>query len=135
MQPRDCRDEVPNETNIIRALREDEYRADKTIRKGAFVPRTNGKDDDGLSVSEPLHDNKAALQVRMQTDSESFCVLSAGCVRGVGEKALDVCRDRTEQDPYHCLIVGVPATKTEKALANRLAEKLAECSKFYTPPE
>src|SRR5438128_7603645 len=104
--PRDCRADLPDPTLMVRGIREDEFnRQTRKVKRGVFVPRTNGKDDDGLSVSEPKDDSRSMLKVRMRVSGDFFCTLSAESIRGISERgvSLDVCRAPTEYDASHSL--------------------------------
>src|ERR1035438_756546 len=75
------------------------------IKKDAFIPRRNGKDDDGLSVSQPGGDSREKLIERMNNQYGFFCGLLAGSIRGICEQStdLDVHPNATERDPLHAL--------------------------------
>ena len=133
----DCRSLLPDPTLLIRGLREKEIdHATGKIRKGAFIPRRNSKDDDGLSVSQPANDSRASLMVRLSNAEGYFCKMLAVSIRLIeeGPITLEVCPDRTD-DPYHALIIGIPTSKDNCAIAIRLAERLAAISTQYIPPE
>jgi len=54
--------EVPNSTLLVRAIRDKHInRQTRKIHKAAFIPRRNGKDDDGISVSQPRSDSYQQL--------------------------------------------------------------------------
>jgi|ERR1017187_3497985 hypothetical protein len=134
----DCRGPIPDITLIIRGIREREINHETgRIKKAAFIPRRNGHDDDGLSVSQPAGDSRDVLMVRLSNAEGIFCQLQAGSVRMIAEGPiqLDVCPDPTELDPHHALIKGVPATHSQAAVATRLAERLAGIASRYIPPE
>ena len=62
----DCRRLLPDLSLLVKGVREKEIdsRTGK-IKKAAFIPRRNGKDDDGLSASQPANDNREALKIRL----------------------------------------------------------------------
>jgi hypothetical protein len=135
--PEECGDLLPDQTLLIRGVRHKEINQQtRKIKKYAFVPRRNGQDDDGLSVSQPANDSRGELMKRLSNLDGLFCKLQAGQVRMIAEGVirLDVCPSPTKMDPYHALIKGVPTTKEEVAIATRLAEKLAAIASEYTPP-
>jgi hypothetical protein len=104
------------------------------VKKDAFIPRRNGRDEDGLSVSQPGGDSREQLKQRLGNPQEwSFCALAAGGIRGIHEQTtdLEVCPSATERDPFHALITGVPTSPDQKALATRLAQRLAAISTPY----
>jgi hypothetical protein len=136
--PEDCRSLLPDDSLLIKGIREKEVDGRTgRIKKAAFIPRRNGNDDDGLSASQPANDNRNALKIRLRNAEGFFCKFQAGNVRSIREEqaTLDVCPDPTEWDMYHVLITGVPATLEQSRLANRLAERLAGISLAYDPPE
>jgi hypothetical protein len=136
--PDDCRRLLPDVNLLIKGVREKEIDARTgKIKKSAFIPRRNGKDDDGLSASQPANDGRAALMIRLSNAEGFFCKFQAGHVRSIDEEQtrLDVCPDPTDTDIYHVLITGVPTTLDQSKLANRLAEKLAGISLHYVPPD
>lgn len=133
----DRRNRIPDFTVLIRGIgKRDIHKETRKIKKGAFIPRRNGKDDDGLSISQPLSDSYAQLAVRIQPQEGHYCTLSAGQIRAinVAEIKLEVCPDPTERDPYHTLIKNVPTDPENAAVATRLAQLLAEASIEYIPP-
>ena len=74
--------------------------------------------------------------VRLQNPEGLFCTVQAGSIRLINEGSItvDVCPKRTEHDPYHALIKNVPVRLEESAVANRLAQRIAEISSLYDPP-
>lgn len=103
----------------------------RRVRKSAFIPRANGQDNDGLSVSRVGGKTLARLR-RLKPDKEGV-TLHVGRVREISANGcrLDVEADPIEDDPDHALIVGFPPrhpdeSLTEKAIRERLAELLAQ---------
>lgn len=101
------------------------------VRKNAFIPRLNGQDNDGLSVSVVGNSTLARLR-RFRPDREGV-TLHVGHVREISadERRLDVAADPIDDDPHHALIVGFPPrhpgeSAKEKEVWNRLAELLAQ---------
>jgi len=134
----DCRTSIPDRTRMVRGVRASWVnRLNGRIRKDAFIPRRNGKDDDGLSISQPAQDSREALRQRLSNEEGVFCSFVAGSAREIAEEdvTLDVCPDPTERDPYHSLIKGVPTDRNRKLVATRLAQRLADISAIYEPPE
>jgi hypothetical protein len=132
----ECQSLLPDQTLMIRGIRRGEINQQTgKIKKTAFIPRRNGKDDDGLSVSQPANDSREGLMKRLSNVDGFFCKFQAGLVRLIEEGVirLDVCLFPTDLDPYHALIKGVPVTKEQIAIATRLAEKLAAIASKYTP--
>lgn len=136
--PEDCRRLLPDDTVLIRGIRgrEINHQTGK-IKKQAFIPRRNGKDDDGLSVSQSANDTLSKLKVRLNNEDGVFCELAAGEIRLIEEHQaeLEVCPDPTGMDPYHALIIGVPVDPALAAIATRLAERLANISSIFIPTE
>lgn len=97
--------------------------APRRIRKSAFMPRANGQDDDGLSVSMVHGDTLARL--RRSRPHHEGVTLHVGHVRNISayEYRLDVAADPIDGDPCHALIVGFPPrhlgeTAEERAVLN-----------------
>jgi len=135
--PEECQSLLPDNTLLIRGIRLREINQQtRKIKKAAFIPRRNGQDDDGLSASQPAGDSRDRLMVRLSNAEGLFCKFQAGLVRAIeeGEIRLDVCPYPTEKDPYHALIKGVPTSRTQAALATRLADRLAAIASEYIPP-
>ena len=102
-----------------------------TVRKSAFIPRKNGNDNDGLSVTTA---NGSALErLRNLSPDKEGVTLHVGSVRAMqaGPYRLDVVADPLESDIDHALIIGMPRrhadeSAEEKAGYERLAELLAQ---------
>jgi hypothetical protein len=124
---------------MLRVFREDDInKKTRQIKKGTFIPRTTGKDDDGLSVTQPLSDSRAQLAERLQRrqpEKDYFCTLSAGSIREVEVEAinLQVCPARTASDPFHALIKNIPTDSASLAIRTRFAELLAKAATEYVP--
>ena len=135
--PEDCRKSLPDSKLMLRGIREgDISKHSGRVNKRAFIPRRNGKDDDGLSVSQPNGENLEGLKARLGNTSGMFCSLLAGGIRDIKEmdRTLEVCPNPTATDAFHCLILGVPTDQESTALATRLAQQLADISSVYEPP-
>lgn len=120
---------------MLRGIRESEIsKQTGRIKKTAFIPRRNGKDDDGLSVSQANGENHEQLTTRMGNQDGVFCSLLAGAIRDIEEQnvRLEVYLKPTERDRLHSLIHGVPTDRESTALATRLAQRLADISRPYT---
>jgi hypothetical protein len=81
----------------------------KRVRKSAFIPRANGRDNDGLSVSIVGIGTLATLR-RFRSNREGV-TLHVGYVREISANGcrLDVAADPIDDDPDHALIVGFRA--------------------------
>jgi hypothetical protein len=128
----------PSDTEeIVRGCDSDCVRSDRTVKKCAFIPRRNGKDDDGLSVSLRNLENEEDLRARLRQPppDRTLVGLQPGLVRTIKASedcaALDVIPNPQPNDPHHCLITGIPTGKgiEDIARANRLAELLAKIAK------
>ena len=121
---------------MLRGIRESDIsKQTGRVKKTAFIPRKNGKDDAGLSVSQPNGENRGQIKGRMGNESGVFCSLLAARIRSIKESGvtLEVCLKPTERDPFHSLIKGVPTDRESTALATRLAQRLAEICDEYLP--
>ena len=104
-----------------------------TILPDAYLPRSNGKDDDGLSVTVVDSESEKEIQEGAKAVSESFnrtygvALLNVGEVREI-DRRLDVVRDPLDGVPNHALIVGIPSPEHNPADAERLAGQLARIS-------
>ena len=105
-----------------------------TILPDAYIPRTNGKDDNGLSVTVVDSDTEQGIQEEAKAVADSFnktygvALLNVGKVREIDSR-LDVVRDPLKNVPAHALITGVPRPDHNKAEAERLAGQLARVSR------
>lgn len=105
-----------------------------TILPDAYIPRTNGKDDYGLSVTVADSCTEQGIQEEAKAVADSFnrtygvALLNVGKVREIDNR-LDVVRDPLERLPDHALITGVPRPDHNKAETERLAGQLARISR------
>jgi len=125
---------------LLRGTREADIKKGR-VKKAAFLPRANGNDRDGLSVSirdEAYRDLHKAIYVR---PGRGTAVIGADAVRDISlrnaageEIRLDVHSAPEEADPLHALITGIPdrtVGETEKLMAERFAEQLANRAREY----
>jgi hypothetical protein len=122
------------EDAALRGMRKSDIRANGRIRKGAFKPRSNGEDREGLSVS--IHDPEC-LELHREKFGHPEKAVASIIVREVHEIGLDVVPDADEEDPRHALIVGIPDLTlgdAQKAAAERFAELLANRATVYKFP-
>lgn len=132
----DGEDQRPDNTqHLIRGCDPEHIGSDQKVKKSAFIPRRNGKDDGGISVSLRGGDTDEQLRVRMRQPAPLRSLVQIGCgvVRDISiedERPLDVLLHPTPEDPLHCLITGMPTGKDpeEIARATRLAQLLAKSS-------
>lgn len=103
------------------------------ILPDAYIPRPNGKDDDGLSVTvvtsktrQGVFDGATAMAQRFNKVF-GIALLSVGRVREI-DSCLNVVPSPLKEEPNHALITGVPRLDQNKALAERLAGLLARNS-------
>ena len=116
---------------LLRGTRDSDIARDGRVKKNAFLPRANGKDRDGLSVSV-LNKTYRELHLRKYLIAgHKTAVIRVGAVRSLGfdaRLAADV------DDPAHALIVGIPDRTIgdgEKLQAERSAELLASFAREY----
>jgi hypothetical protein len=113
-------------------MREGDIRSDGQIKKAVFMPRQNGMDRDGLSVS--ISDPKYLNLHRARYGQPGKATASI-VVRDVREIGLDVVADPDDGDPRHALITGIPDRTLgdgEKLEAERIAQLLASRATVYT---
>ena len=103
------------------------------VRKSAFIPRANGQDNDGLSVTMVGDDTLKRLRQRLGAPDKEGITLHVGHVREISAngRRLDVTADPIENDADHALIIGFPPrhpaeSAEEKAVWNRLADLLSQ---------
>ena len=74
----------------------------RKVRKSAFIPRANGRDNAGLSVTIVRPNVLQFLRERLGAMKEA-ATLHVGQVReiSVAQYRLDVANDPVEGDPYH----------------------------------
>jgi hypothetical protein len=103
------------------------------ILPDAFMPRPNGKDDDGLSVTVVTSRTKQGVLEGATAMAQKFnkvfgiAVLGVGKVREI-DSCLNVVSAPLEEEPNHALITGVPRLYQNRVLAERLAGQLARFS-------
>jgi len=128
-------DEIPCTEIAARAVDSDllTKNVPRLVKNGAFMPRKNGKDNAGLSVTLVRPGTLGFLRRRLAAPLKEVVTLNVGRVRQVSVAAYDlsVVADPVEGDPYHALIVGFPPRSPDeslqdKAIWNRLAELLAK---------
>lgn len=128
-------DEIPCAEIVARAVNPDQLTktAPRLVRKAAFIPRMNGNDNAGLSVTLVRPGTLGFLRQRLAAPLKEAVTLNVGRVRQVSVDGYDlgVMSDPVESDPYHALIVGFPRRRPDesdqdKAIWNRLAELLAK---------
>jgi hypothetical protein len=128
-------DEISCAETVARAVDPDQLTraAPRIVRKAAFIPRMNGRDNAGLSVTLVRPGTLGFLRQRLAAPLKEAVTLNVGRVRQVsaGGHQLGVVSDPVEGDLYHALIVGFPSrhpdeSVQDKAIWNRLAELLAK---------
>ena len=105
----------------------------RPFRKAAFIPRMNGKDNPGFSVTVVRPGTLGFLRQQLAAPLKEAVTLNVGRVREISADgfALGVLADPVEGDPNHALIMGFPPRRPDesakdKATWNRLAELLAK---------
>ena len=141
----DCTKELlVDEDVVLRAVHKEDIK-DGKVKSHAFLVRTNGKDNNGLSVTREC--GRAVKALMEITGRDAFCSLIVAQVRQLtlsdaGEDSakplgLDVQPEPTELDPCHALITNTPKMPPppipEEILAvrKRLAEQLAKRAAFF----
>jgi len=105
----------------------------------AFIPRPNGKDDDGLSVSIAQKKTKGGLLKDLEKLAKSpffkkvfgVASLCTWKVRRI-DKRLNIIADPLPDQPYHALITGLHRSQEPKEI-EYLSGKLAEISTIVCP--
>jgi hypothetical protein len=119
---------------LLRRMRTGDVYPDGRIKKAAFMPRKNGQDRDGLSVSvEDAHYRELHRAIFEHPGRLTTTIQ----VRAVNEIGLAVKPDPDPSDPRHALITGIPDRtlgEEEGLQAERFAEELAKRAKQYTFP-
>ena len=104
-----------------------------SILPDAYIPRENGKDDDGLSVTVVTSKTERDVLEGAKAMACQFNKVFGIAVLGVAKVReidcrLDVVRDHLDDVPNHALIIGVPRIAQNRELAERLAGQLARYS-------
>ena len=97
------------------------------------MPRRDGQDRDGLSVSIETEELSALHQVKFESEGHRACQIHVESVREL--RPLDVVADPNDDDPAHALIIGMPdrTLGTEQlAAVEHLAQELARRATAYT---
>lgn len=137
---------LADEDVVLRAVHKGDVRQDGTLRHPAFFVSTNGKDNDGLSVTQEV--GRALEDLVKITGKDVFCSLTVSVVRqihvsddegSIGSHALDVRSNPTAADQYHALIINMPKMPEQPipeeilAIRKRAAEHLAKRAKLFIP--
>ena len=137
---------LADEDVVLRAVHEKDVRNDGTLKHPAFFVSRNGKDNDGLSVTQEV--GRTLEDLVKITGKDVFCSLTVSVVRqtplsdegkSTGSHGLDVRADPTSDDQYHALIINTPKMPEEPiseeilALRKRVAEQLAKRAKLFIP--
>lgn len=136
MIPGNAGEPLADDDVILRSSDKDYVRANGEIRLQAFLVRNNGKDDDGLSVTQ--EGGRAADQLHDAINDlpreKIFCCIVVGVVKTVATVSpLNVVADPALRDRFHCLIVNTPKANDDKAYKRRIAELLAERAYGFRP--
>src|SRR6266566_5152790 len=94
---------VPTEGQALRRVRSSEINSVGKIRKSAFMPRAEGQDRAGLSVSIETAHLRAQHKAKFESRGHRACCVAFSGVRGLG---LDVTADPRPDDEAHALITG-----------------------------
>ena len=116
---------LPDTAVALRRIRRDEAYTNGAVKKAAFMPRKNGKDRDGLSVS--IEDPGLAEIHRAKFERENCRAVSLR-VAAARAISLDVVRRPMADGPGHALVTGVPDPNMDRLGAERCAEQLARAA-------
>lgn len=122
--------------NCLRRIRSSEVNASGRVKKSAFLPRKDGQDKDGLSVSIEDPAFRELHRRKFEGVGRRTCQIRVALVREV--QPLDVVPNPDPEDPTHALIVGFPdrTLGVEQLVeAERLADELSRRATEYTFPE
>ena len=122
---------APLDATALRRIRKSWIKGRGSVKKAAFMPRENGNDRDGLSVSIATPCLAEVHQAHFESDSFCACVVSAFQIRNL---TLEILLAPEDYDAAHALITGIPDRTfgtMELAQAERFAEKLAEMATEY----
>jgi hypothetical protein len=117
----------------LRGMRDSDARKDGTIKKAAFLPRKNGRDRDGLSISIA---DQALLDVhraKFELPGKATASISISSIEALG---LTVHPDADPPDLRHALIKGILDITVDANLpeVERIAELLAKRATKYNFP-
>ena len=130
-----ARSRLSDHANSLRRIRSSEINNSGKVRKSAFMPRKEGQDRDGLSVSIESAELSALHRTKFQSDGHRACQIRVGSVREL--QPLDVITDPKVDDPAHALIVGMPDRtigSEELAAVEHFAQELARRAAVYVFP-
>ncbi len=128
--------QIPSEGRALRQCRLTEVNAKGAVRKSVFMPRAEGQDRDGLSVSIEDAVYRELHRRKFTSEGRCACSILVGDIREA--KPLDVVADGEEADPKHALIVGFPdrtQSSGDLAAAEALARRLAQKASLYDFPD
>jgi hypothetical protein len=126
---------IADQANCLRRIRKSDINASGNVRKSVFMPRREGQDRDGLSVSIECQDLCELHREKFQDAEHGACQIRVSSVREI--PSLDVTPDPIPDDPAHALIVGLPDRTRgpeELALVERIAQELARRARAYKFP-
>ena len=118
---------LPCQTIVVRLVRRRGWIVAEVPQLAAFLPREDGKDDDGLSVSIVSRTNllqDAEEASRALNKSHGCLSLHVGRVRDCHE-SIDVKEAPLESNVKHAVIVGIPNPSVNRELAEFIAGNLA----------
>jgi hypothetical protein len=130
---------LPCSAVVARAVRPEYVKNRPKVSKSAFIPRNDGSDVDGLSVTVNVSEAAVRLRAKLSAAPIEVVTLHVGRVRNirlddVAELKLDVLFSPEDDDPFHALLTGILASlskenklsKEGRRMQERFAEKLAE---------
>lgn len=129
-------DHIAGSSKALRKCRRSDVKANGQVSKSVFMPRAEGQDRDGLSVSIQSNGFNDLHRQRFAVDGRQACSITVSVVRELNP--LDVVPDPMEDDPTHSLIVGIPdrsLSVENLAAAEQFARQLAKRASPFTFPE
>jgi hypothetical protein len=132
---------VPNSATVLRRIKRKDILKSGGIKKAAFLPAANGKDESGLSLSIARPELIHLHRKKFVTEERCAAFLIVETIRAiiVDGVTLHVTWAPETDDPAHSLIVGVPGRHNppleDRMRAERCADLLAQAARLYVFPE
>ena len=128
-----------SDSTLLRKMRRDGSDSKGRVKKSAFMPRANGNDRDGLSVSIKVDFWRALHRSKFVDEKCRACSISVRSIEQLNSYLenirLDVILSNDDpDDPAHALITGIPdRTSGVEALAAAefIADKLSKLARLY----
>jgi len=124
---------VSQHASALRRIWSGEIRSSGRVKKSAFLPRKDGQDRDGFSVSIESAEHSRLHRELFETHGHRACQIRVAAIRELDP--LDVIHAPEQNDPMHALIIGMPDRTNgpdELAKVEYLADELAKRAAPYT---